>query len=708
MNIRGWTIVLGSFELSRLWTRRFGQVAYWLRRLLGPVGIGIAAMFPWLADTHGAELKLSWQDNSSNEAGFRIERRAGIGGFQPIAAVDADATSFTDTSVVREQEYSYRICAFNALGESDYTYSSSVVVPPASIPELGALENLTIPFYQESRSVAFTVSDPRVESTSLVVTARSSNQMLVPNDSIQLSGQGGERLISIRPLPGVAGRSTITLTASNGERTFTRSFVLTVELPVLTQQGSSSESPLIGPRSYFSSATVENPVSVALLVDAAQSATLMLSGVGIPGGMALSTFSLAPGVTFASDIEGLGTVSVRATDDSAFVTIPSLKRTIAALPDAARGTASNRSGIFSAPLCNTSDGRVDIMVGQGGRAVVVVSHKGMVLAGQTNVQSDGLIAVEMPGSGSVSLLLANGGELTGTVTIGSVAYPVLGSWDGTASRSRLMNLSARSNVSAGDGMMVAGFSVSGSGSKALLVRAVGPGLSAFGVTNFLADPVIEVRRVGMDVASGALGSNDNWQLAPGVGGGAAQGAFPLQEGSLDSALFVTADLGGYTVGTTGKGAGTGVALVEIYDADDGVLSAGASLTNLSVRTRIGAGDDVAVVGFAISGDMPKHILLRAVGPELSQFGVSGALENPQLTLFETTADGSQLIAEDDDITAADSDVASAAKKSGAFVLGATSRSAALAIWLRPGVYTAVVRGGSSSVGVGLVEVYDIP
>lgn len=683
-------------------------LAFRLRRFARKAGFGIAIMLPWLAAARGAELKLSWQDNSSNEAGFRIERRTGTGGFQPIAAVDADATSFTDAAVVREQEYSYRICAFNALGESDYTYSSSVVVPPASIPELGALENLTMPFNQESRSVAFMVSDPRVESSSLVVTARSSNQVLLPNDSIQMAGQGGERTISVRPRPGVAGTSTLTLTVSNGERTSARSFVLTVEVPVITQQGSSSESPLIGPRSYFSSATAENPVSVALLIDTRQVATLMLSGVGIPGGVAQSNFSLAPGVIYACDIEGLGTVMVSATVDTATVTIPALGRTIAALPDAARGAASLRSGIFNAPLCHTSDGRIDILVGQGGRAVVVISQKGMVLAGQADVQPDGSFAVQMPGSGSVSLLFASGGALTGTATLGSVTFPVLGRWEGTAPRSRLVNLSARSNVSPGDGTMVAGFSVSGSGSKTLLVRAVGPSLSAFGVTNFLADPGFEVRRVGMDGASGVLGSNDNWQLAPGVGSGVVQGAFPLQEGSLDSALFVTADVGGYTVETTGKGEGTGVALVEVYDSDGGYLTAGASLTNLSVRTRIGVGDAVAVVGFAISGDMPKRILLRAVGPELSEFGLSGALQDPQVSLFEATANGSQLIAEDDDITAADSDVASAAGKSGAFALGAASRSAALAIWLRPGVYTAVVRGGSSSVGVGLVEVYDIP
>ncbi|HRP05964.1 MAG TPA: hypothetical protein PLV87_13715, partial [Opitutaceae bacterium] len=146
--------------------------------------------------------------------------------------------------------------------------------------------------------------------------------------------------ISVRPRPGVAGTSTLTLTVSNGERTSARSFVLTVEVPVITQQGSSSESPLIGPRSYFSSATAENPVSVALLVDARQVATLMLSGVGIPGGVAQSNFSLAPGVIYACDIEGLGTVMVSATVDTATVTIPALGRTIAALPDAARGAAS--------------------------------------------------------------------------------------------------------------------------------------------------------------------------------------------------------------------------------------------------------------------------------------------------------------------------------------------------------------------------------
>ncbi len=683
-------------------------LAHCLRQFAAGVGWGIAVLLSGLSPAHGAELKLNWQDNSTNESGFRIERRMGSATFQPIAAADADATSFTDVTVLREQEYSYRICAFNALGESEYAYSSSVVVPPASIPELGALPNLTIPIDQDSRRIDFIVSDPRVESASLVVTARSSNQTLLPNDALLVSGQGGERAITLRPRAKVAGTTTVTLTVSNGERTFSRSFVLTVEVPVVTQGGSSSESPPIGPRTYFEKSPGENSVSAGLFVDARQVATLLLSGAGIPGGFALSNFILAPGVTYTTDVEGLGTVAVGASADSATIAIPSLGRVMVALPDAVGGVGLQRTGIFSAPLCHTSEGRVNVMVGQGGRAMVAVNLKGMVLGGQGDVQPDGLIAVSLPGGGSVSLLLANGGALTGTATVGSVTFPVVGRWDGTASRSRLVNLSARSTVFPGEGVMVAGFSIAGSGSQPLLIRAVGPGLSSFGVPNFLADPRFEVRRLGATGGSGDFGSNDNWQLVSGNGGGVAQGAFPLQEGSLDAALYVAAAAGGYTVETSGNGAGSGVALVEIYDAADLYQTEGASLTNLSVRTRIGVGEDVVVVGFAIAGDSPKRILLRAVGPELSQFGLAGVLQDPQVSLFEATAEGSRFIAEDDDVTTTDSDVANAAGRAGAFPLGATSRSAALAVWLAPGVYTAVARAGSSPVGVGLVEVYNIP
>lgn len=708
MNFRRWTFDSVVVELLGYSSRREVFSYHFLQRLSSRLILGIAIMLPWLVDARGAELGLNWLDNSSNESGFRIERRTGSAVFQPIAAVEANATSFRDVTVIREHEYSYRICAFNALGDSDYAYSSSVVVPPASVPGLGALANLKMELNQESGSLNFSVSDPRVESARLEVTAHSSNQTLLPDTAIQVAGQGDGRSITVRPRQGVVGQATVTINVTNGERASSSSFVLTVNLPATLQQGSTSAPSLIGPRSYFSNATAESPFSVGLQVDAGQVATLLLSGTGIGRRVVLSGFSLAPGVTYTHDVEGLGTVAVSASLDSATISIPSLGRVIVASPDAAKDVASVRSGIFTVPLCHTSEGRIDILVGQGGRAMVVVSHNGLVLAGQGEVQPDGLATVQLSGGGSISLFLADGGALTGTAILGGVTFPVLGRWDGTAPRSRLVNLSARSTVSPGEGLMVAGFTISGSGSNSLLVRAVGPGLSVFGISNFLADPRFEIRRVGAVGTSDVLGMNDNWQLAPGAGSGVAQGAFPLQVGSLDSALFVAATAGGYTVETTGNGVGSGTALVEVYDADAAYLADGAGLTNLSVRARIGVGDDVAVVGFAISGDMPKRILLRAVGPELSQYGMSGVLQDPQISLFEATVAGAHLIAEKNDITSADADAADAAGKAGAFPLGSTSRSAALAIWLPPGAYTAVARAGSSSVGVGLVEVYDIP
>jgi hypothetical protein len=128
------------------------------------------------------------------------------------------------------------------------------------------------------------------------------------------------------------------------------------------------------------------------------------------------------------------------------------------------------------------------------------------------------------------------------------------------------------------------------------------------------------------------------------------------------------------------------------------------LVNISARTQVGTGENVLVIGFVITGTGSKTILLRAVGPGLTQFGVGGVLADPQLRLFN--AAGAQTDINND--WGGSAALAANFAQSGAFALPATSKDAALVVILPPGAYTAQVSGVADTTGVALVEVYELP
>jgi hypothetical protein len=143
----------------------------------------------------------------------------------------------------------------------------------------------------------------------------------------------------------------------------------------------------------------------------------------------------------------------------------------------------------------------------------------------------------------------------------------------------------------------------------------------------------------------------------------------------------------------------GVALVEVYDADD----SGARFVNLSARNQVGTGDNILIVGFTISGNAAKTLLVRGIGPALAQFGVNGALVNPRLQVYKEN----NLVAENDDWGGGAAFISSFSQV-GAFAIPSNSQDAALLLLLQPGAYTAQVSGVSNSTGVALVEVYEMP
>jgi hypothetical protein len=262
---------------------------------------------------------------------------------------------------------------------------------------------------------------------------------------------------------------------------------------------------------------------------------------------------------------------------------------------------------------------------------------------------------------------------------------------------RLVNLSARAWVGTGDNVLIAGFISRGTGSKQLALRAIGPGLGSFGLSGLLPTPQLNV----VNPAGISMASAGAW------GGGASLaalfdrvGAFPLAPGSADSGLPATLTSGAYTAIVRDSGTGTGIALAELYDGD--ATSAAVQLMNLSARAFVGTGDNVLIAGFVIAGNQPKTVLLRAVGPGLTAYGLSGVLAQPSLTLFDVAG---TKVAENAG-WASDPAIMDASARAGAFALTPGSSDAALLITLAPGTYTAQVRGAAGGTGIALVEVYD--
>lgn len=274
------------------------------------------------------------------------------------------------------------------------------------------------------------------------------------------------------------------------------------------------------------------------------------------------------------------------------------------------------------------------------------------------------------------------------------------SWILGTGASRLANLSVRSLAGSDDNALVVGFVVAGGANKTLLSRGIGPGLSGFGVTGTVPDPVLT-----LFAGPTVLGANDDWSTAANsaqiVTTSTSLGAFPLPSGSRDAALLQSHGTGSYTARITSKNT-EGVALAEIYDASP---AGSARLINVSALTRAGTGSAVLIAGFVIAGDSPKRVLLRAIGPSLASFGVSNPLADPRLAVFRQ--DATTPLQENDNWDGSP-ELAAAFAATGAFTLPADSRDAALLLVLPPGAYSAQISGAGTSTGLALVEVYEVP
>ena len=266
---------------------------------------------------------------------------------------------------------------------------------------------------------------------------------------------------------------------------------------------------------------------------------------------------------------------------------------------------------------------------------------------------------------------------------------------------RLSNLSTRTQVGTGANVAVVGFVVGPGSSKNILIRAVGPGLSAFGVSGVLGDPKIDL--FDSSTPAKLVATNDNWTAASvGATTFTTVGAFNLSTGSRDAALTATLSPGSYTAQVSGVANITGIALVEVYD-----VTGPARLMNLSTRAQVGTGASVLISGLSIApGGGARKILVRAAGPTLGSFGVTGTIVDPAIAVLDSTS--TQVASNNDWGTGNAAALTAAFAQAGAFPFTAGSKDAALIVDLPPGRnYTIQVSGVGDTTGVSLVEVYDL-
>jgi plastocyanin len=284
-----------------------------------------------------------------------------------------------------------------------------------------------------------------------------------------------------------------------------------------------------------------------------------------------------------------------------------------------------------------------------------------------------------PNAGSFPYFcMVHGAMMTSSVEVGTAATP-----------STLGNISTRLPVQTGDNVLIAGFIVTGTQPKKVIVRGIGPSLSFSGA---LADPFLELH----DGSGQLLESNDNWMDSPNKQA-IIDSTIPPSNNS-ESAIVRTLPANGaaYTAILRGVNNGTGIGVVEAYDLDRTVDS---KLANISTRGLVQTGDNVLIAGIIVVGETPQKVIVRGIGPSLS---VPGKMEDPTLELRDSN--GALLEANDNwgdspnKQAIIDSTIPPSNSLESAIVRTLPANNAA---------YTAIVRGVNNTTGIAVVEVYQL-
>ncbi|MFN2508341.1 MAG: peptidylprolyl isomerase [Chthoniobacterales bacterium] len=296
-----------------------------------------------------------------------------------------------------------------------------------------------------------------------------------------------------------------------------------------------------------------------------------------------------------------------------------------------------------------------------------------------------LVTALQPGSAQISITATDldGVSVSDSFNVNVIAAP-----------GRIRNISARVDFPQGSETLTGGFIIRGGPTQRLVVRA--RGLSS-GAPGALDDPSLEL----IDQNNQVVASNDNWISGPNK-----QELMDLQIAPGDdkeAAVFVTVPSSGaspvsYTARVRSANGKSGVGLVEIFDVS---AVPGSTLRNISALGPVGTDANVLIGGFIVRGSDSRRLVVRGIGPSLSDRGVAGALPDPQVVLRNNQG----MVVDSNDNWETHPN-ASEIQQFG--LAPQRTAEAALIVTLPASEYTATVSGvGTSPTGVGQVEVFQV-
>jgi hypothetical protein len=236
---------------------------------------------------------------------------------------------------------------------------------------------------------------------------------------------------------------------------------------------------------------------------------------------------------------------------------------------------------------------------------------------------------------------------------------------------------------------IGGFIISGTQSKRIMVRGIGPSMKVNGnpVPGRLTDPVLELH----DSKGSPALFNDNWRTSQETEI-SQSGLAPTDD--KEAAIIKRLDPGNYTAVIRNADGAPGIGLIEVYDLS---ASEPGELGNLAVRAPVQTDDNVLFDGLILQGGNPKTVVFRALGPSIP---VAGALQNPTLDVYD--ANGNLRASNDDwrhDPNASQIQAVGLAPTD--------DRESAVMVTLTNGNYTSIVRGVARTTGIGLAEAYKL-
>jgi hypothetical protein len=257
----------------------------------------------------------------------------------------------------------------------------------------------------------------------------------------------------------------------------------------------------------------------------------------------------------------------------------------------------------------------------------------------------------------------------------------------------ITNISTRASVQTGQGVTIAGFIITGTDSKTVVLRGLGPTLSQppFNIPGTLADPFLSL----FDGSDNVLFNNNDWKDSQQA---QIQATGLAPKNDVESAILQIFPPGNYTAILSGRNGTTGIGLVEVYDVATGAF---AELTNVSTRGFVGTGEAVMIGGFITGGgNGSTQIVVRGLGPTLTQHGVTDpVLADPFLSLRD--GDGNLLWNNNDWKDSQQAEIQATG------LAPPNDLESAIVRTVAPGNYTAILSGRNGTTGIGLVEVYKL-